>query len=69
MEAIRHNQRSGHVTAFFTRSLDKDAKLYQVNINEVSMYVIFNLSLNELTTSLPDRPKEIQFYATGTSIF
>lgn len=69
MEAIRHNQRSGHVTAFFTKDLDKETKLYQVNIDDVSMYVIFNLTLNELTTSLPERPKEIQFYATGTSIF
>jgi hypothetical protein len=69
MEAIRHNQRSGKVTAFFTKDLDRETKLYQVNIDDVSMYVIFNLTLNELTTSLPERPKEIEFYATGTSIF
>lgn len=69
MEAIRHNQRSGKVNAFFTRSLDNDTKLYQVNIGDIRMYVIYDLTLNELTTALPERPKEIEFYATGTSIF
>lgn len=69
MEAIRHNQRSGNITAFFTRDLDKNTKLYQVNIGDVSMYVIYDLTLNEIITSLPENPKEIRYYAVGTSIF
>jgi len=69
MEAIRHNQRAGNITAFYTRDLDKNTKLYQVNIGDVSMYVIYDLTLNELTTSLPENPKEIRYYAVGTSIF
>jgi hypothetical protein len=69
MSAIRHNPRSGRITAFFTRDLDSFTKLYQVNIDGISMYVIYNLKLNALTTSLSENPKEVRSYAIGTSIF
>ena len=69
MSAIRYNQKNRKVTAFFTRDLDNVTKLYQLNIKDVSMYVIYDLNLDELTTALSANPKEIRNYAIGTSIF
>jgi hypothetical protein len=67
--AVKYGQRVGRISATFTRDLRRNAKLYQVEYEDKVMYVIYNTDLQELTTALTENPKEIQRYATGTSIF
>lgn len=67
--AIKYGQRIGKITSCFIRDLDNNTKFFEVTYEEKTIFVIYNVELQELVTALTDNPKEIQRYATGTSIF
>lgn len=62
LSAIRSKPTIKNVRADFSKGLNSRSHLYRVTFDQTSMYVIYDIALNELTTALPKNPREIQHY-------